>query len=331
MEKPKSRDLAVFLVFFVIVFFYWYLVNMGEEHETKFTFDIVLRHVPDDVIVTDIPAEKMTLTLRDKGEKILGYRTRRTFRQLTVDCRDYRPVNGHVVITGTALNELLEGNLSSSAQILSLSPDTIQYYLASSTGKRLPVHLMGSVSTDNSHVIGSQTLTPDSITVFAPQALLDTLSCIFTEPVSLEGLDDSVTVDLAFVMPQRGIRFEPESTQLDVKVTPYVQKSFELPIGAWLMPYKSVLKTFPSKATVTFQVSMEHFYDVTEDQFELAVNYLNLQPDDGGKARLELVRQPEGIRSVSITPVEVDYLIENSGDLIESKIGDLNNTNGNGI
>ena len=310
MEKPKSRDLLVFLVFFVIVFFYWYLVSMGEEHETKFTFDIVLKHLPSDVIVTEIPAEKLTIVVRDKGEKILGYRTRRTFRQLTVDCRNYKPANGHVIITGSSLEELLGGILSSTARIQSVSPDTIQYFLAPSVGRRLPIHLTGRVTADASHVIGSQTLVPDSVTVHAPHAVLDTMKCIYTEPIALNNLSDSVSADVAFVIPQRGMLIEPRSAQLNIQVTPFVEKSFELPVQGWLMPRDAVVKTFPSKASVTFQVSLEQFYSITPEQFMLAVSYPDLNADDGGKARLQLIQKPEGIRSITISPAEVDYVIE---------------------
>lgn len=311
MKKPKNNDLLVFLVFFVVVFFYWYLVSMGEEHETKFNFDIVLKHLPSDVIVTEVPTEKLTLVVRDKGERILSYRTRRTFRQLAVDCRNYRAVNGHVIITGPALEELMEGILSSSAQIQSIVPDTIQYYVAPAAGRRLPVRLTGSVSADASHVIGSQRLRPDSVTVHAPRNILDTMTCVRTEPVSLVGLKDSVTANVALVHPQRGILYEPETARLSVQVTPFVEKSFELPVKGWLLPREGVVvKTFPSKASVRFQVSLEEFYDITPEQFMLAIDYTELGADDGGKARLHLIEKPEGIRSITISPVEVDYLIE---------------------
>jgi len=315
MEKPKSRDVLVFLIFFVFVFFYWYLVNMGEEHEAKFTFDVVLRHMPEGSVITEMPAEKVNIVVRDRGEKILGYRTRRTFRQLSVDCRNYKAVDGHVVITGAALDELLGSTLSSSAHILSVSPDTVQFYLSPSDGRRLPVRLSGRVSADNSHVIGRQRLVPDSVTVHAPAAVLDTLTCVLTETVSFEGLADSLSAQLGFVAPHGGMLFTPPSTTLCVQVTPYVEKSFELPIHDYLFPYQSVLRAFPSKATVTFQVSLERFYDVTEEQFQLVVNYAGLGPDDNGKARLELVRRPDDIRSITITPAEVDYLIEYDNDL----------------
>ena len=315
MKKPKSRDVLVFLIFFVFVFFYWYLVNMGEEHEAKFTFDVVLRHMPEDAIITEMPDAKVSSVVRDRGERILGYRTRRTFRQLPVDCRNYKAADGHVVITGAALDELLAGALSSTAHIQSVTPDTLQFYIAPSTGRRLPVRLAGHVSADNSHVIGSQRLVPDSVTVHAPAAVLDTLTCVLTEPVSFDGLSDSLSAQLSFVAPHGGMLFKPSTTTLCVQVTPYVQKSFELPIRDYLFPYKSVLRAFPSKATVTFQVSLERFYDVTEEQFELVVNYVNLDPNDDGKARLELVRRPDDIRSITISPSEVDYLIEYNDDL----------------
>ena len=311
MKKPKNNDLLVFLVFFVVVFFYWYLVSMGEEHETKFNFDIVLKHLPSDVIVTEVPTEKLTLVVRDKGERILSYRTRRTFRQLAVDCRNYRAVNGHVIITGPALEELLGGILSSSAQIQSVVPDTIQYYVSPAAGRRLPIRLTGSISADASHVIGSQRLSPDSITVHAPHNVLDTMNCVYTEPVALVGLTDSVTTDVALMLPQRGMLYEPETARLSVQVTPFVEKSFELPVKGWLLPRDGVMvKTFPSKASVRFQVSLEQFYDITPEQFMLAVDYTELGANDGGKARLHLIEKPDDIRSITISPAEVDYVIE---------------------
>jgi YbbR domain-containing protein len=227
-----------------------------------------------------------------------------------VDCRDYKPVNGRVVIAGASLEELLGGMLSSSAHIQSVSPDTIQYYLAPSVGRRLPVRLTGSITSDASHVIGSQSLTPDSITVHAPRNVLDTMKCVYTEPVAFDNLSDSVSAEVALVLPQRGVLFEPESARLSVQVTPYVEKSFELPVEGWLMPRDAVVKTFPSKATVTFQVSLEQFHAITPEQFKLAVSYTELNADDGGKAHLQLIQKPDDIRSISISPAEVDYVIE---------------------
>lgn len=311
LHIKDSRDFLVFLLFLVVVFLYWYLVDIGEEHESTYTFHPVLDHVPDDVMITEPLPVELEVAFKDKGEKILGYRSRKTLQRLTFDYRETTPVNGHYVLTGQPLRDLIAKQFSTSAEILSYSPDTLQYYAAPAVGRRLPVRLSGRMSADHEHVINAYTLTPDSVVVHASRAVLDTMTAVWTTPVALVNLSDSVSQSLPLRIPQRGTLNEPSEVRLDVVVSPYVEKAFELPIRPYLCPYGQTLKTFPSRAKVTFLVSLQAFRQVDESDFELVVNYRNLDADSPGKAMLELQRRPAGIRLLSIEPAEVEYLLEN--------------------
>lgn len=313
VRSRKGRDILTFLAFFAAVFCYWYLVNMGEEHESQFTFDVSLRHVPDEQIITAAPTPSVTVTLRDRGGRILEYRTRKSMRRLAIDCREYKPVDGRVVITGQTLQKLLDTTLSPTAEVLSISPDTIRYCMVSAQGRRLPVYVQGTVATDNYHVINRSFVTPDSVDVYAPKSVLDTMQGVWSNPVNLTAVTDSITTPLTFLRPSDGMLFEPDEALFSVVATPYVEKTLELPIRAHMFPYGVALKAFPSKAKVTFLVSMESFHDIDESCFELVVNYLDLDlRSTTPRAKLELLRQPEGIKSVVIVPEEVDYLFENN-------------------
>lgn len=309
----NSGDFFIFLGFFIIVFLYWYLANMGEEHEYEFTFVTSLRHVPEGMMITEAPAEKVVVKLRDRGEKILEYRARRSQRRLVIDHDDYTPVGGQVVICGEAFEQLLRNPFSSSTKILSVAPDTLCYVLASEQGRRLPVRVKGTPTAASGHTINRTALDPDSVTVWAPAVVLDTLSAVWTEPLTADALTDSTAFTLFLPAPQRGVQMEPAQVTFSVIATPFVEKTIELPIRPYLFPYGSELKTFPSKARVTFMVSMDQYRTVTDDQFELSVSYSSL--DGSGKARPELTRQPACVKAVRIEPAEVDYLIERNGNL----------------
>lgn len=313
LHIQNSREFLVFLIFLVAVFLYWYLVEMAEEHESEFAFEPVLEHVPTDVIITEPLPETITVTFKDKGEKILAYRVSKTLQRLHFDYREAAPVNGHYVLTGQPLQELIAKQFSGSAKILSYAPDTLQYFAAPAQGRRLPVRLNGIVSTDKEHVINGMRITPDSVTVHAPHAVLDTLTVVNTAFVSLANLNDSVSQILSLITPVRGMLNSPSEVRLDVAVSPYVEKTIELIIQPYLCPYGLTLKAFPSRAKVTFLVSLHDFYNVKAEDFDLVLNYRNLEADDPGKARLELLRQPSGIRSVVIEPAEVEYLVESTG------------------
>lgn len=308
----NSRDFLVFLVLLVGVFFYWYMSNMGEVHESEYTFEPVLEHVPDDVIITEPFTEALTVTFKDKGEKILEYRARKTLRRLTIDYRQATPVNGHYMLTGQALRKMLMEQFSGSVEILSYTPDTLQYFAAPAKGRRLPVRVNGIIATDNEHVINGIRFTPDSVTVHAPRAVLDTMRAVFTSRVSLVQLTDSVSQMIVLSLPVRGTLCVPSEVRLDVTVSPYVEKTLELPIKPYMCPFGQTLKMFPSRANVSFLVSLHDFYTIKAEDFELVVNYNNLDKEHSGKAWPELLRQPSGIRAVTINPQEVEYLMEST-------------------
>lgn len=310
LHIENSREFLVFLLFFLAVFFFWYLMNLDEEQQEEYSFRLRLTNVPEDMIVTEPLPEALKVSVKDKGEKILEYAVRKSFKQLDVDFEDYSSAGGHIVITGHVLADLLGQKFSSSAQITSVTPDTIEAFVVGNVGRRLPVVLEGSIEADKDHAVNNTTLHPDSVLVYAPQEVLDTMTGVRNVPLHLSGLADSTTVLLELEHPSRGVLFKPSEAVLGIQVSPYVMASFVLPIRGYLLPFECSLRTFPSKAEVSFLISLQQYHSLKADDFELVVNYIGLDETQPGKAQLELIRQPKGIRSVKIEPAEVDYLIE---------------------
>ena len=71
-----------------------------------------------------------------------------------------------------------------------------------------------------------------------------------------------------------------------------------------------VLRTFPSKVQVTFQVGLAHFKDATSDDFFIGVTYEDIIRAKSDKLPLTLKTSPDYVSHVRITPASVDYLIE---------------------
>ena len=109
---------------------------------------------------------------------------------------------------------------------------------------------------------------------------------------------------------RRGVKYVPAEVQLHVAVSPYVSKSVDVPISGYLFPYGVSLKTFPSKAKVTFRISLEDYSMVTEKDFELQIHYTQIQDNPSGKVIPRLVTQSDKVYNVKVEPAEVDYLLE---------------------
>lgn len=306
----NSREFFVFLFFLLVAFIFWYLMTMNNEYEMTFSPSLRLKNVPEDMMVVEPLPEKIDIVIRDKGDKLMGYKARRKFKELVVDYRQHANVKGYTAIYGSELVALLDPKRSSSSQIVSISHDTLQYYVASSHGVKFPVKVAGNIAADSQFGIHRVEVIPDSVTVYAVSAYLDSLQAVYIPEVHYVGLKDSLSQMLTLDAGVRGVKFEPSEVMLNVAVSPYVTKVVEVPVSGYLFPYGISLKTFPSKAKVVFRVSLEDYSDVTEKDFALHVHYSQIQNNTSGKVAPRLSAFPGNINNVRIEPGEVDYLLE---------------------
>lgn len=305
----NSREFLIFLFFLLVAFVFWYLTTITGEYEMEYSPKLRLKNVPEDVLVIEPLPERIHIVLKDKGDKLVEYKARGKFKELSIDYRHYANKQGHTAIYGKELEKLISSQLSSSTQVVSLSLDTLQYYVASSRGVKVPIHIKGRIEADGQHSIHRIRTFPDSITVYAASCYTDSLKAVYTPEVQYMGLTDSLNTTLT-LNARRGTRFVPSEVQLHVAVSPYINKSVEVPISGYLFPYGTSLKTFPSKAKVSFRVSMEDYAKVTEKDFSLLVHYTQIQNNPSGKVPLRLDTKSNMAYNLRIDPPEVDYLLE---------------------
>ena len=75
-------------------------------------------------------------------------------------------------------------------------------------------------------------------------------------------------------------------------------------------PTFAIVRTFPSKVRVTFQVGLKNFKLVSEDDFFIGVSYEELVKNKSDKIELSVKKSPDFVNHIRIVPAAVDYLIE---------------------
>ena len=94
----------------------------------------------------------------------------------------------------------------------------------------------------------------------------------------------------------------------------YSEKTVEVPIVGINFPADKVLRTFPSKVQVTFQVGLMHFKDVSSEDFFIGITYEDILKAKSDKLPLSLKSAPDYVSHVRILPASVDYLIEQTAE-----------------
>lgn len=309
--SKRSREFLIFLLFFFVSAIFWLMQTLNETYEKEMLVPLQLDKVPSSIVITEELPSHLRVVLRDKGATLLNYMYGQKFTPVRVDYSVYSTGDaaGRVRVPEADVQKELLPKLLSSARIVDIQPDTLEFFYNRGLKKRVPVRLAGYVETAPQCYLADITCLPDSVTVFAPAAVLDTMQAAYTAAVHVDGLASDRELDIP-LRGARGIKFIPDEVNFRLTVDVYTEKTVEVPIVGVNFPGSKDLRTFPSKAKVTFRIGADRFKTVTADDFVLAVSYEELLQNKSSKFRLHLRSLPPGVSQVRITPAEVDYLIE---------------------
>lgn len=307
--SAKSREFFVFLCFFFIAAGFWLLQTLNNDYETEFSIPVRLRNVPENVVITSEPVSEVRVRVRDKGTVLLNYMLGKNFYPVILDFKNYTNMGNHVQVQTSQVQKWITGQLNASTALLSMKPDTLEYYYSTGVSKMIPVKLCGNVSAGEQYYLPDTLFTPDSVRVYAPSDALDTMKGAYTLPLNLDNITDTLEREVTLSAP-KGAKYIPASVKLTLPVDMYTEKTVEVPLRGVNFPADKVLRAFPSKIKISFQVGMGRFRQITADDFHLVVSYEELVRLGSEKYTVKLRTLPEGVSHVRFNPEQVDFLIE---------------------
>lgn len=307
--SKNSREFLIFLFFVFVSFCFWLLQILNDDYETEFSVPLRLKNVPNNAVITsDIPSE-LRVSVKDRGTVLANYMLGQTFYPIVIDFKDYANKGNQVRIPISVLTRKISAQLNQSTKLLSIKPDTVDFIYTKGKAKKVPVKLQGKIALDPQYYISEIIYSPDSVMVYAPQHILDTITAAYTQSVGLENISDSIHRRVR-LMPVKGARFVPSFNDITLMVDVYAEKTVEVPVKGLNFPPDKVLRTFPSKVQVTFQVGLSHFKSITAEDFFIGVTYEDLINSKGEKCIVNLKTIPRYVTHVRLNPKEVDFLIE---------------------
>lgn len=307
--SEKSREFLIFLFFFVIASAFWLLQTLNSDYEAEFSIPVRLKDVPNNVVLTSEPPSELRIKVKDKGTVLLNYMLGKSFFPVNLDFDNYRGKNNHVRIYASEFEKKILNQLNASTHLLSVKPDTLEYIYATGKSKLVPVVLMGKVSADRQYYISDTIYKPDSVLVYAPANILDTITTAYTQRLELGNISDTLRLRVSLAKV-RGAKFVPNVVDLTFPVDIYTEKTVEVPLHGVNFPADKVLRAFPSKVQITFQVGLSRFRKIKADDFLINVSYEELIKLGSDKYTVKLKATPRGVSHIRIVPAQVDFLIE---------------------
>ena len=286
--SDKSREFLIFLFFFLIAGGFWLLQTLNNDYEAEFSIPVRVKDLPNNVVLTSEPPSELRVRVKDKGTVLLNYMLGKSFFPVNLSFLDYKGKNNHVKIYASDFEKKILSQLNVSSKILSIKPDTLEYIYSEGKSKLVPVRLQGKVTAGLQYYVSDTICNPDSVLVYAPEGILDTITTAYTQKINLENISDT--------------------TRQRVSLSP--EKTVEVPLHGINFPADKALRAFPSKVQITFQVGLKRFRSIKADDFVINVSYEELLKLGSDKYTVKLKSFPNGINQIRIVPEQVDFLIE---------------------
>ncbi len=315
LQGKMSREAFVFLFFVFLSATFWLIQTLNETNDLDLEYDLELENVPEGTVITSEFPSTLQVTVRDKGTSLIRYVSHFGRRHLTVDFAQYDKgvTYGHVIVPQADIVKELQLELDASTRIVSQHPDTLEYYYNRGVSKRVPVEFIGRVETDALSYLADFSVNPDTVTVWAEEHFLDSLEVVRTVPTTLTDLHQNTTRKVPLVS-MKGVKIVPSEITVNASVDIYIEKRITVPIVGTNFPAGYALRTFPTRATISFRVGSKDYAKYDTDNFVLTMTYEELISRSDSTFHLELSSIPDGVSRVKIEPEVVQFLIEQTDD-----------------
>lgn len=304
------KNLLILLLFLVIAFIFWLMLFFQKQNiEGTYRLPIKYSSIPENVVFDNPLPQYIDISVTDNGAEIFRLDIRKK-DSLEIDVIE-QAEEGYTILQGEQFRQLLRTKFASSTIIRGYYPMTISLSTSELESRKLLVSFDGEITTNRANLIAdSITFIPESVIAYGSQESLDKLESAATEYTVLKSLN--ATSQLPININQvDGIRFSPSKVEIYIPIIEFTEQSFDIPIKATHLPNNLDVKFFPSRATVSFSVTLEDYLEITPENFSIELDYRTFSDNEDGRVKLELTTNPSSVIGPKISPSTVEFLFEN--------------------
>ena len=310
MKRLLSKDFFVFLNFLLMSAVFWVLTTLNETYETDIEVRLELTDIPGNTVITEPLPDTIKVMVKDKGYYLVKYLYFDKMRVIRLPFHMYTNKQSRGIVAPSDLQKVLRTRFGETCTILAIKADHLDFYYSHGSQKKVPLIYSGTATAKTNFYVMNVKIDPDSVVVMASKNALDTINAVYTEPVDIEDVDNSVTkiVPIARIW---GAKTKISQAKVRVVVDRLTERVLNVPITAINLPSNMLLKTFPGRVDVKVSVGASMVGRLRPEQFTVTVNAEDLaERSSKDKLKLTIASKPEYVLKAWLTTTAVDYVIE---------------------
>ncbi len=305
-----SKELLIFSFFLGLSGIFWLSLTLNETYEKDFAVPVSVTNIPKNAVLTSDEVDTIRVTIRDKGIVLMAYKFGDALQHVQLPFRNYTHNNGAGIVPASEIQKHIYQNLVSSSKITSIKPEKLEFFYSFGSKKQVPVRWSGRVIPEELYFISRVSYEPDSITIYASEEKLDSISMVYTEQLNYVNFRDTLTIDCNLAK-LRGVKTVPDHIRVKFYTDVLTEERItNIPIIGINMPEGKVLRTFPARTSVSFVAGVSVYRNLKPEDFSIIADYQEIRKNPSEKCHIYLKKVPKGISRARLETNMVDYLIE---------------------
>ena len=305
------KEALVFFFFVLLSFGFWILQSLQQEYEITLAFPVKYKELPADIAFDEEIPQQITAKVKDKGSVLLNYTIGRTLLPIEVRL-ETEEKEGILHFSKKQIENDIQKQLLSTTSLVEFDPQQINATFSQRKHKSLPVKFDGDIQfISGFQLAGEIQIEPKAINAYASAATLDTLQAALTSFIEIKKGNKTVQRTVA-LRPIAGVNLVPTIVTVTLPIEEYTEKSLTLPVICKGVPHHYKVRFFPSEVSVTCSVPLSRFKALSESQFEIAIDYDELEQNVSGNCVVHLTRKPEWVHTPTLLPNQVEFLLEHN-------------------
>ncbi|MGD9558016.1 MAG: hypothetical protein AB7V25_13415 [Mangrovibacterium sp.] len=311
----NNRKLVIYMVCVCIATIFWFLNALNKQYSVLLTFPVKYTNWPENKILINHPPDHFILRVSSFGFTLLRYKLSLAFSPLIFNVNEFTErkleassKSEYAIPTGQFISRFSE-QVSNELNITGIYPDTLLFLFDKMASRKIKIRPDVSFELKQQHFLNNAVTTiPDSVLVSGPHSILDTLSFISTSYQHYNDVGRTIRQNIP-LKEYRNIVLKTSRVLLEIPVEEYTEKQVTVPVTVRNLPPGTQVNLFPDKVNVSFMIALSRFKEVKAADFKITVEFQDIKSK---KEMLDLKvdAQPAYIQSVSVSPEQIEYLIE---------------------
>ena len=303
---PSKNRLHFFLFFVFISFSFWISTKLSNSYTIEQIFNIEWINIPESIVISE-NNKKLNTSITASGVEILIYRLFNN--NLKIDLIQANFELDYLSLNLENQKFLIQQQLYSNTLLNQITPSLVKIKFSRLSEKKIPIIPKTRINLRAGYLTDSNVISkPDCIIVRGPKILLDSIYYAETITYNQEDVYKSISKKIN-LSPIEGANFSKDFVDIELSVSRYSEKEFNIPIELINQPEGVKVKLFPPMTKVRATIPMSVIGNIRVSDFRLIADYNQILNGQTQKLELFIQKKPSSVKQIILEPNEVNYLI----------------------